>query len=331
MKRSMLLLSISVLATLIFGWISLAEAQQAGKVYRIGNLHSVSTLVAASTDAFRQGMRELGYLEGKHYVLENRTREKKTDRLSDLAAELVNLKVDIILTAGSPALRAAKKATSTIPIVMMAGADPVRRKVVASLAHPGGNITGVYFLGGGLDVKRLELLAEVVPGIKRIAVLTASRRTAAREGRRYKRLEAAARALGVKLQILGARDPSEIDKAFLAMSEGQAEALLVMGSTRYLQHRERIVKNATKNRLPAIYFHSAFVESGGLITYSVEYAHVYRRVAIYVDKILKGANAGELPIERPPTFRLVINLKTAKQIGITIQPDVLYRADKVMK
>jgi len=276
-------------------------------------------------------MRELGYVEGKHYVLENRTRETKTDRLSDLAAELVGLKVDIILTAGSPAARAAKEVTNTIPIVMMAGADPVRRGFVASLAHPGGNITGVYFLGGGLDVKRLELLAETVPGAKRVAVLTTSRRIAGREGRRYKELEAAARALGVKLQILGARGPSEIDKAFLAMRDGQADALLVMASVHYLQHRERIVRNAAKNRLPAIYYHSVFVESGGLITYSVEYAEVYGRMAVYVDKILRGANPRGLPIERPPEFRLVINLKTAAQLSLTIPNSVLYRAYKVIK
>jgi len=331
----MKLRTIGLISTLAFGLLAgplPAEAQQAGKVYRIGFLHSVSTIVAPNSDAFRQGMRELGYFEGKHYVLENRTRETKTDRLSDLAAELVGLKVDIILTAGSPAVRAAKEATNTIPIVMMKGGDPVRQGFVTSLAHPGGNITGVYFIGGGLDVKRLELLAETVPGTKRIAVLTASRRFAAGEGRRYKKMVTAARALGVKLQILGARGPSEIDKVFLAMSEGQADALLVMASVHYVQHRERIVKNAAKNRLPAIYFHSVYVESGGLITYSaVDYAEVYRRVAIYADKILKGAKPADLPVEQTKKFELIINLKTAKALGLTIPPEVLFRATKVIK
>ena len=181
-------------------------------------------------------------------------------------------------------------------------------------------------------MKRWELLAEAVPGAKRIAVLTASRRFAAGEGRRYKKMVTAARALGVKLQILGARGPSEIDKAFLAMSEGQADALLVMASVHYVQHRERIVKNAAKNRLPAIYFHSVYVESGGLITYSaVEYAEVYRRVAIYADKILKGAKPADLPVERTKKFELIINLKTAKALGLTIPPEVLFRATKVIK
>jgi len=177
----------------------------------------------------------------------------------------------------------------------------------------------------------LELLADTIPGVKRIAVLTSSRRTAAGEGRRYKRVEAAARALGVKLQILGARGPSEIDKAFLAMSKGQADALLVMASVRYLQHRERIVRNAAKHRLPAIYFHSAYVESGGLITYSADYAQRYRRAAMYVDRILKGTKPANLPVERITKIVLEINLKTAKQLGITIPPSILYRADKVIK
>ncbi len=183
----------------------------------------------------------------------------------------------------------------------------------------------------GLNAKRLELLAETVPGVKRIAVLTTSRKFAAREGRMYKEVEAAAPALGVKLQILRARDASEIDKAFLAMIEGQADALLVTASARYVQHRERIVKHAAKNRLPSIYFHSTHVESGGLITYGINDAENYRRMAIYVDKILKGAKPGELPIERPTKFQLLINLKAAKQLGITIPPEVLFRADKVIK
>jgi len=177
----------------------------------------------------------------------------------------------------------------------------------------------------------LELLADTIPGVKRIAVLTSSRRTAAGEGRRYKRVEAAARALGVKLQILGARGPSEIDKAFLAMSKGQADALLVMASVHNLQHRVRIVRNAAKNRLPAIYFHSAYVESGGLITYSADYAQRYRRAAMYVDRILKGTKPANLPVERITKIVLEINLKTAKQLGITIPPSILYRADKVIK
>jgi len=319
---------IHVLAIVILASVHLAEAQQEGKVYRIGGLISASNVIAPFTDAFRQGLRELGYVEGKNYVLEIRGGRAKRDQY---AAELVRLKVDIIVTVGFPALRAAKKATSTIPIVMRTGSDPVKRGLVASLAHPGGNLTGRIAMSVELSAKRLELFKETVPGAKRIAVLTTSRRTAAREGRLYKELEAVALALGVKLQILRARKPSEIDNAFLAMIKEHADGLLVIPSSLYSQHRERIVKHALKNRLPSFYSHRRHVESGGLMSYGVNYFDEYRRTAVYVDKILKGANPGELPIEQPTKFQLVINLKTAKALGITIPPSILYRADKVIK
>ena len=308
-----------------------ADAQQAGKVYRIGLLHSSSSVVALFTGAFRQGMRERNYIEGKNYVLEIRARESKADQLSKLAADLVRLKVDIILTVGVPALLAAKEATTTIPIVMSTGSDPVKRGLVASLAQPGGNLTGMVSIGVGLNPKRLGLLAETVPGVNRVAVLTASSRIAARKGRVYKELDAAAQVLGMKLQIVKARNAIEIDKAFLAMTEGQADALLVMASARFVRHRERIIQHAAKNRLPAIYFHDTHVESGGLITYGIKYEENFRRMAIYVDKILKGANPGKLPIEQPRTFQLVINLKTAKQLGITIPQSIMLRATKVIE
>ena len=311
--------------------IHCVEAQEPRKAYRIGVLISASTMVAPFTDAFREGMRELGYIEGKNYVLEIRARGPKTDQLSNLATELVTLKVDIMLTVGFAALRAAKEATSAIPIVMHTGSDPVRRGIVASLAHPGGNITGLVSIGVALSAKRLELLAETVLGVKRIAVLTASQTIAAGESPVYKELEAAARALGVKLQILRARDPGEIDKAFLAMTEGQAGALLVLAHPPYLQHRERIIRHAADNRLPAIYSHRIQVESGGLMVYGTKRADNFRRMAIYVDKILKGAKPADLPIVRPRTFELVINLKTAEQIGLTIPPNVLARADRVIQ
>jgi putative ABC transport system substrate-binding protein len=316
---------------LLVAFSFIASAQQPKKVYRLGLLHSAASEVPYFTDAFRQGMQERGYVEGKNYVLEIRARGMKTDQLSDLAADLVGLKVDIILTLGVPALLAAKERTSTIPIVMHTGSDPVRRGIVASLAHPGGNITGVVSIGVALNAKRLELLAETVPGAKRIAVLTVSEQTAARKGRLYEELDGAARTLGVKLQIVRARDGSEIDKAFVAMTEGQGEALLVLAHAEYVQHGKRIIKNAAKHRIPAIYFHSTQVESGGLITYGTNYAHNYRRMAIYVDKILNGAKPAELPVEQPMKFELIINLKTAKQIGLTIPPNVLARADKVIQ
>jgi putative ABC transport system substrate-binding protein len=333
-KAIMKLRTIGLISTLALGLLARplpAEAQQTGKIYRIGVLISASAMVAPTTDAFREGMRELGYIEGKNYVLEIRARGPKTDQLSNLAAELVGLKVDILLTRGFPALRAAKEATSTIPIVMQSGSDPVRRGIVASLAHPGGNITGVVSIGVALSAKRLELLAEAVPGIKRIAVLTTSQRIAAGEGRLYKKLEAAARALGVKLQILRARDVGEIDKAFLAMTEAKADALLVLPHSQYMDHRERIIKHAAKNHLPAIYSHLIHVESGGLMTYRAKRAENFRLMAIYVDKILKGAKPADLPIAQPREFELVINLKTAKQIGLTIPSEILIQADKVIK
>jgi len=221
-------------------------------------------------------LRELGYVEGKNYVLEIRGGGAESDRLSDMAAELVRLNVDIIVTVGSPALRAATKATSTVPIVMRTGGDPVKAGLVASLARPGGNITGVYAMSVELSGKRLELLAEVVPGIKRIAVLSTSSNFKARN--EYSEMEAAARVLGVKLQVLRALDPDTIDSAFMAMSRERAEALVEIPNARYVQHRERILKHVTKHRLPSIYSHSQYVENGGLMSYGVNYA---RRVSPY--------------------------------------------------
>ncbi len=332
MKRTVLLLSISVLATLILGWVNLAEAQQPGKVPRVGLLTSASTAVAATwIDAFRQGLRDLGFIEGKNIVLEIRGGEAKPERISNLAAELVQLKVDIIVTGGLAATHAAKEATNTIPIVMRYDSDPVRRGVVDSLAHPGGNITGLASITQGLNGKRFELLAETVPGVKRIAVLTSSRRFAAGEWRRFKKLVTAARALGVKLQVLLARDPATIDNAFLAMKTEHAQALIVIPSKAYIQHREHIIKHAAKNRLPAIYFQPIFVENGGLMSYGPDFADEFRRLGIFVDKILRGTKPAGLPVQQPTKFELMINLKTAKQIGLTIPPNVLVRANEVIR
>ena len=332
----MRLRTIGFIATLVLGLLAgplPAEAQQAGKVHRIGVLISASPGVATEPflDGFRQGLRELGYVEGKNFVFEIRWGEMKRDRISNLAAELVRLKVDIIVAGGFLAIAAAKKATRVIPIVMRTGSDPVRRGFVDSLAHPGGNITGMISLNTGLNVKRLELLAETVPGVKRIAVLTASRRFAAREGRLYKKMEAVARALGVKLQVLKARGPNTIDNAFLAMSKERAEALNVIGSIRLLKYLDRIRDLATKNRLPSMFYHGTYVERGGLMSYSANVRDEWRRTARIVDKILKGANPVDLPVEQSTKFELVINLKTARQLGITIPPKVLFRADRVIK
>ncbi|HXV83321.1 MAG TPA: ABC transporter substrate-binding protein [Candidatus Binatia bacterium] len=329
MKTKILVCAVS---TLFLTTLHLAQAQQAEKVPRIGLLVGASTAVAAPwIEAFRQSLRELGYVEGKDIVLEIRGGQAKPDRLSDLAAELVRLKVDIIVAGGGAAVDAVKEATSTIPIVMRYDRDPVRTGVVASLAHPGGNITGLASITVDLSGKRFELLSEAVPGLKRIAVLTASQRIAAGESPRYKELEAVAQVLGVKLQILLARDPAMIDNAFLAMKGEQAQALIVMPSVRYIQHRERIIKHAAKHRLPAIYFQPIFVENGGLMSYGPDFADEFRRMAVYVDKILKGTKPADLPVERPVKFEFIVNLQTAEQIGLTIPPNVLARANRVIQ
>jgi putative ABC transport system substrate-binding protein len=309
-----------------------AQAQQPGKVPRIGLLISASS--AATTtfiDAFRQGLRELGYVEGKNFVLEIRGGEAKPDRLSDLAAELVRLKVDIIVAGGSFAIDAAKRATSTIPIVMRTASEPVEAGFVASLARPGGNITGVTTITTQLIGKHLELLAEAVPGVKRVAVLAARQLDPWKATDEFREMEAAARALGVKLQVLTARDPNAIDNAFLAMGKERAEALVVIPSPRNLQQGERILNHTAKYRLPSIYPQSSFVENGGLMSYSANIPDQFRRSALYVDKILKGAKPADLPVEQPKKFELVINLKSAKQIGLTIPPNVLAQADRVIK
>jgi putative ABC transport system substrate-binding protein len=322
-----------VACIMLFALCAPAEAQQSRKIPKIGLLISSSSDAAATyIGAFRQGFRELGYVEGKNLILEVRGAKAKPDRISELAAELVGLRVDIIVAAGRPALSAAMKATSTIPIVMRTATDPVRAGFVPSLAHPGGNITGVTSVTTKLMGKHLELLAEVVPGVKRVGVLSAQAdRARFMATSSYKDMEAAARALGVKLQTLTATDPDMIDNAFVAMNKDGAEALVVTPHSLFLQHGERIVKHAANNRLPGIYFQRVFVENGGLTSYATNNADEFRRAVVYVDKILKGAKPADLPIEQPTKFELVINLKTAKQIGLTIPPNVLARADKVIR
>ena len=320
-------------ASLILASVHLAEAQQAKKIPRIGLLRSASSAERAPyIEAFRQGLRELGYIEGKNIALEIRGGEASPDRVSDLAAELIGLKVDIIVAGGIFAIRAAMKATSTIPIVMRTDADPVDAGFVPSLARPGGNITGVTSITTKLIGKHLELLAEVVPEAKRIAVLTAVTHLDRWKSRdQYQEMEGAARVLGVKLQILWARDLNAIDNAFLAMTKERVQALIVIPNPRYLQHGERIINHAAKHRLPAIYFQGILVERGGLMSYATNNADEWRRSAVYVDKILKGAKPADLPVQQPTKFEFIINLKAAKQIGLTIPPNVLARADKVIR
>ena len=307
-----------------------AEAQQPTKVPRIGFLATVSrSTLWDRVDAFRQGLRELGYVEGKSIVIEWRFAENKADRLPGLAAELVRLKVDVIVTAAPPPTRAAKEATSTIPIVMAFADDPVGSGFVASLARPGGNITGLATLSPEIGGKQLELLKEIVPRLSRVAILGTS--TVPQYATMVKEIELAAKALGVKALFLDVQNPKDIETAFRTASKGRASAIVVLSGPVLRTQQKQIVDLAVKNRLPATYVRPEFVADGGLMTYGVNMNDLYRRAATYVDKILKGAKPADLPVEQPMKFELVINLKAAKQIGLTIPPNVLARADRVIK
>jgi putative ABC transport system substrate-binding protein len=268
-------------------------------------------------------------MEGKNIVIEYRYAEGNVDRLPALTAELVRLKVDIIITAGSPATRAAKEASATIPIVMTRDGDPVGNGFVASLARPGGNITGLSTLNPELSGKRLELLREIVPKLSRVAIFGTSTRPG--NAQALREVELAAKAFGVKLQYLDVQNPKDIDTAFRAAGKGRAEALLTLGGPVLASHRTQVVGLAIKSRLPAIYERSDFVEDGGLVSYGVNVLDLDRRAATYVDKILKGRTPADLPVEQPMRFEFIINLKAAKAIGLTIPPNVLVRADKVIR
>ena len=307
-----------------------AEAQQPAKVPRIGfQLDSPASAVTARTAAFRQGLRELGYIEGKNIIIEWRSAEGKLERRSELAAELVRLKVDVIVSAGASVTRAVKEATSTIPIVMAQDTDPVGSGFVASLAQPGGNITGLATLSPEMGGKLLELLKEILPRLSRLAVLGNS--TTPGDAQALKETELAAESFKVKLQYLEIRNPNDIDTAFRAATRDPADALLVLGNPVLNAHRKQIVELAVKHRLPATYARPEFIDAGGLMYYGTNYNDLFRRAATYVDRILKGAKPADLPVEQPTKFELIINLKTAKQIGLTIPPNVLARADKVIK
>jgi len=319
-----------VLGALFFALCFYANAQQPAKVPRIGFLSSLSpAAVSARMDAFRQGLRELGYVEGKNIVIESRWAEGKTERLPELAAELVRLKVDVIVTGGPSVNRFAKEATVTIPIVLAFDNDPVGNGFAASLARPGGNVTGLSALSPEISGKQLELLKEIVPTLSRVAVLGNSAEPA--NALVLREVELAAGALGVKLQYLDVLGPKDIETAFRAASKGRADAVLVLLSPVVISHRTQLVEIALRSRLPAIYFRPEFVEDGGLMSYATSFADLSRRAATYVDKILKGTKPADLPVEQPTKFELVINLKTAKQIGVTIPQSVLFRADKVIK
>jgi len=308
----------------------IAEAQQPKKVSRIGFLGGASaSFYAARTNAFRQGLKELGYTEGKNIDIEYRYAEGKFDRLPDLAAELVGLKVDVIVAAPTPSVLAAKKASATTPIVFASVVDPVASGLVAGLARPGGNITGLTVLGPELSGKRLELLKEVLPNVTRVAALWNSANPA--QELVWKEMQAAAQELRLQLQSLEVRSANDFDIAFKAALRERAQALIPSGEPLINTQLKRIVEFAAKNRLPAMYAGPEAVDAGGLMSYAPNYTDHYRRAAVYVDKILKGAKPADLPVEQPTKFEFIINLKAAKQIGLTIPASVLLRADKVIK
>ena len=307
-----------------------AQAQQPKKVPRIGVLWLYSPAIASPfAEAFRQGLRELGYVEGKSIVIEYRHAEGKYDRLPSLAAELVRLNVDIIVTASTQAAQAGQQATRSIPIVMTVVSDPVESGLVGSLARPGGNVTGLSLMHPELSGKRLELLKEVIPKLSRVAVLSNLSNPIIPP--LLRETEAAARAVGVQLQVVEVRGPIELDSAFGAMTRDRAGALVVLPDGTFQNERRRIAALAAKGRLPTMYAWREAVDDGGLMAYGASVPDILRRAATYVDKILKGTKPADLPVEQPLKFELVINLKTAKQIGLTIPQSVLYRADKVIK
>jgi putative tryptophan/tyrosine transport system substrate-binding protein len=328
MKKARVLSILFVVVLLAFS--DIADAQQPKKVPRIGFLVPDSQSAASiRTEAFRQRLHELGYVEGQSIVIEYRFAEGKIDRFPDLAAELARLKVDIIVAAGGNGItRAAQQATNTIPIVMTNVLDPVGSGLIASLARPGGNITGLTAISSDLAGKRLELVKETFPKASRIAVLLDS--GDASKVVELKEVQAAAHYLGIKLQSIEVRSPADFESAFTGVRK-QAGALLVLQSAVTNTHRKPIAALATKNRLPTMWGESGLLDAGGLMSYGPNYADLFRRAATYVDKILTGAKPADLPVEQPTKFELVISLKAAKQIGLTIPPNVLVRADKVIK
>jgi ABC-type uncharacterized transport system substrate-binding protein len=325
----MIAIQLLALAVLL---VPLAAAQQAGKIPRIGLLVPTS---AARTAAFRQGLRDLGYVDGRNMVIEARYAEGDPDRLPNLAAELVGLKVDVLVIEGNAGIAAGKNATKTIPIVMAPSGDPIGAGFVVSLARPGGNLTGLSLLLTGLAKKRLELLTEAVPKASRVAVLWSPSRRGAGGTRSsdlaFEETQTAARALRVQLQSLEVEGVDDFDRAFLAMRREHAGALVSISNSLLFTHRQRLAELALKHQIPAMFEFREYAEAGGLITYGASLDDLSRRAAIYVDKILKGAKAGDLPIEQPTKFELVVNRRTAKALGLTIPPSLLLRADQVIE
>ena len=327
MKKTCICIALSAL---FFALSVPVYAQLPKKVPTIGLLSALSpAVVSIWVQAFQRGLRDLGYVEGKNIVFEWRWAEGKADRVPELAAELAKLKVDVIVTQGPALNRPAKEATSTIPIVMGFDSDPVGNGIVTSLARPGGNVTGLSALFPELSGKQLELLKEIVPKLARVAVFGNKNEQA--NARSVKEIETAAAAFNIKLQYLDVKAPSEIETAFRDARKGHADAMVMLSNGVLNPHRSQIAERAVKSRLPAIYNAVEWVEAGGLVCYGASIPDLFRRAATYVDKILKGAKPADLPVEQPTKFEFIINLKAAKQIGLTIPPNVLARADKVIR
>jgi putative tryptophan/tyrosine transport system substrate-binding protein len=320
-----------LVGALLLAFCSFAEAQQGKKIPRIGFLSAVSSasIPRNRIEAFQQGLRELGYVEGKNIIIEYRYADGKQDRLKEIVAELLRLKVEVIVTGGPTATRPAKEATSTIPIVMGFDNDPVASGFVDSLARPGKNITGLSTLHPEISGKQLELLKEIIPKLSRVGV--PGNWTQPGNQQALRELKAAAQALGLQLQHLEIKASKDIDPVFREATKGRAEAILVLANPVIIYQQAHFIGLATKNRLPAVYSQPEFVDAGGLFSYTASFTDLFRRAAIYVDKILKGAKPADLPVEQPVKFEFIINLKAAKQIGLTIPPNVLARADRVIR
>src|SRR5215813_11749312 len=320
-----------LVALMLLAIAVVAEAQQPGKIFRIGFLdNSTASGSAVLVEAFRQELSKLGWIEGKNITIEYRFAEQTPERLPELAADLVRLKVDLIVASGGPTPLAAKGASSTIPIVMTSFPDPMGAGLIASLARPGGNVTGNSGLAPELITKRLEILKDAIPRLSRVGLLFL--RSGLLGDLQTKDLSAAAVALKLKLEEIETQpDAKGLESAFKTAKQKQVGAIMTTAGNRFFAERKRIVELAGKYRLPAIYFHKEFVDEGGLMSYGTDFADLYRRAAIYVDKILKGAKPGDLPVQQATKFEFVINLKAAKQIGLTLSPEFLSRANKVIK
>jgi len=328
----MTILRVALAVTLAVGIVAVplvSEAQQATKVWRIGYLGYAYPTQARDLEAFRQRLRDLGYVEGNNLVIESRSAESSFERLPALAAELVSLKVDVIAAFGNATIVALKRATQTIPIVMITAGDPVGTGLVSSLARPGGNVTGLSSLGEGLSAKWLELLTQTVPGMTQVGVLMAP--NAPNHANYLREIKTAGQRTGIAVLGLDARGRDEIERTFAALTKARAQGFIVLPHPATLTHQTRIVELAAKNRLPAMYPWREFTESGGLMAYSPNRTEMYRRSATFVDKILKGAKPADLPVEQPTKFELVINLKTAKALGLTVPRSLLLRADQVIE